>query len=143
MDKYNDIINLPHYTSPKRPRMSMLDRAAQFSPFAALTGYDAAVKETARLTEERVELDEYEKGALDMQLQIIREHLKEHPEVTIMYFQPDTRKAGGAYLSLNGRVKKIDDYEKCVILTDQQKIPIEDIVSLDGKIFKSIQNTII
>ena len=135
MDHYDDIINLPHHTSPKRPRMSMLDRAAQFSPFAALTGYDAAVKETARLTQERIELDEYEKGKLDRQLQIIREHLKEQPEITITYFQPDSRKAGGVYLSLTGHVKKIDDYEKCVIMLDKQKVSIEDIVSIDGEIF--------
>ena len=115
MGKYDGIINLPHHTSPKRLRMSMLDRAAQFSPFAALTGYDSAIKETARLTEERIELDENEQEALDVQLQIIREHLKEKPEITVTYFQQDVRKAGGAYLSLTGNVKQID----CLLYTSR------------------------
>lgn len=138
MGKYDDIINLPHHTSSKRLPMSMLDRAAQFSPFAALTGYDAAIKETARLTEERIELDENEQEALDVQLQIIREHLKEKPEITVTYFQQDARKAGGAYLSLTGNVKKIDDYEKCIVMMDKQKIPVENVISVDGEIFRSI-----
>ncbi len=138
MGKYDDIINLPHHTSPKRLRMSMLDRAAQFSPFAALTGYDSAIKETARLTEERIELDENEQEALDVQLQIIREHLKEKPEITVTYFQQDVRKAGGAYLSLTGNVKQIDDYEKCIVMMDKQKIPVENVISVDGEIFRSI-----
>ncbi len=138
MGKYDGIINLPHHTSPKRLRMSMLDRAAQFSPFAALTGYDSAIKETARLTEERIELDENEQEALDVQLQIIREHLKEKPEITVTYFQQDVRKAGGAYLSLTGNVKQIDDYEKCIVMMDKQKIPVENVISVDGEIFRSI-----
>lgn len=128
--KYGDIINLPHHTSAKRPHMSMLDRAAQFSPFAALTGYDAAVQETARLTERRIELDEYEKSVLDERLQLVQQHLKEQPEVTITYFKPDDRKEGGAYLSVTGNVKKIDNYEKCVIMQDGLRIPIGEIVIL-------------
>lgn len=140
MGKYDDIINLPHHTSPKRPRMSMIDRAAQFSPFAALTGYDAAVKETARLTDQRMELDEYAKAALDERLQIIQDHLSEMPEVTITYFQPDDRKAGGAYLSVTGSIKKIDAYEKCVVMIDKQKIPIEEIFGIEGNLFSSLEN---
>ena len=140
MGKYDDIINLPHHTSSKRPRMSMIDRAAQFSPFAALTGYDAAVKETARLTDRRIELDEYSKAALDERLQLIQEHLKEHPEVTITYFQPDKRKDGGAYLSVIGGIKKIDAYEKCVVMMDKRKIPIDEIFGIDGDLFSSMEN---
>ena len=140
MGKYDDIINLPHHTSPKRPRMSMIDRAAQFSPFAALTGYDAAVKETARLTDRRIELDEYSKAALDERLQLIQEHLKEFPEVTITYFQPDERKDGGAYLTVTGAVKKIDTYEKCVVMIDKQKIPIDEIFEIDGNLFSLMEN---
>lgn len=140
MGKYDDIINLPHHTSSKRPRMSMIDRAAQFSPFAALTGYDAAVKETARLTDRRIELDEYSKAALDERLQLIQEHLKEHPEVTITYFQPDERKDGGAYLSITGSIKKIDTYEKCVVMMDKRKIPIDEIFGIDGDLFSSMEN---
>ena len=139
MGKYDDIINLPHHTSPKRPRMSMIDRAAQFSPFAALTGYDAAVKETARLTDRRIELDEYEKAALDERLQLIQEHLKELPEITITYFKPDERKDGGAYLSVTGSIKKIDAYEKCVVMTDMQKIPVEEIFRIDGELFRILE----
>lgn len=129
--KYDDIINLPHHTSPGRPRMSVLDRAAQFSPFAALTGYDTAVTETARLTDRRMELDEYEKAVLDERLQLLQKHLSEQPEVTITYFQPDERKAGGAYLSVAGSIKKIDNYARSVIMTDGVKIPIEEIVGLE------------
>ena len=95
--KYDDIINLPHHTSPTRPRMTMIDRAAQFSPFAALTGYDAAVKETARLTENRIELDEYEKSALNDRLQIVQERLSDTPVISIKYLVPDERKSGCAY----------------------------------------------
>ena len=137
---YSDLINLPHHTSPKRPRMSMIDRAAQFSPFAALTGYDAAVKETARLTDRRIELDEYSKAALDERLQLIQEHLKEFPEITITYFKPDERKDGGAYLSITGNIKKIDAYEKCVVMMDKQKILIDEIFRIDGELFNFMEN---
>lgn len=140
LHKYDAIINLPHPTSKKHPRMSMLNRAAQFSPFAALTGYDAAVKETARLTEQRVELDEYSKAALDERLRIIQEHLSETPQVTITFFQPDSRKAGGAYLSVTGCIKKIDTYEKCVVMMDKQKIPIEEIFEIESELLDSIEN---
>ena len=91
MGKYDDIINLPHPTSRKRPRMSVQDRAAQFSPFAALTGYDAAIRETARLTEERIELNEYEQAVLDQRITLLQEHLKDLPEVTITYRSEERR----------------------------------------------------
>lgn len=138
--KYDDIINMPHHTSTKRPRMSMIDRAAQFSPFAALTGYDAAVKETARLTDRRIELDEYEKLALDEMLQVIQEHLKEKPEVEITFFQPDERKSGGAYLSTAGTIKKIDYYERNVVMADGKKIPIDEIYQINGDLFRFLDN---
>lgn len=130
--KYDDIINLPHHVSAKHPQMSLHDRAAQFSPFAALTGYDAAVKETARLTDQRIEMDEYEQVALDERLQLVREHIKEKPEITILYFQPDERKDGGAYLSYTGNVKKIDDYERQIIMVDGMKIPLDDVMEIGG-----------
>ena len=138
LHKYDAIINLPHPTSKKHPRMSMLSRAAQFSPFAALTGYDAAVKETARLTDQRVELDEYQKAALDERLQIIQEHLQERLEVSLTYFQPDERKDGGAYLTITGVVKKIDVYECCVVMMDKTTIPIYEIVGIEGELFRDI-----
>lgn len=139
MGKYDKIINLPHHVSSTRPHMSMIDRAAQFSPFAALTGYDAAVKETARLTEQKIELDEYEKVALDQRILLLQDHLKEHPEVTITYFVPDERKDGGKYVSITGAVKKIDTYEKQIVLMDKSKIPIENILNMDGEVFRILE----
>lgn len=139
MGKYDDIINLPHPTSQKRPRMSVQDRAAQFSPFAALTGYDAAIRETARLTEERIELNEYEQAVLDQRITLLQEHLKDLPEVTITYFQPDERKEGGKYRSLTGAVKKIDPYERQLVLADKSKISIESILNLESELFRNME----
>ena len=138
-DKYDKIINLPHHVSSTRPHMSMIDRAAQFSPFAALTGYDAAVRETARLTEQKIELDEYEKAALDQRILLLQEHLKELPEVTITHFVPDERKDGGKYISITEAVKKIDTYEKQIVLVDKSKIPIENILSIEGELFRILE----
>lgn len=138
-NKYDKIINLPHHVSSTRPHMSMIDRAAQFSPFAALTGYDAAVKETARLTEQQIELDEYEKAALDQRILLLQEHLKELPEVTITHFVPDEHKDGGKYVSITEAVKKIDTYEKQIVLVDKSKIPIENILSIEGELFRILE----
>ena len=138
-NKYDKIINLPHHVSSTRPHMSMIDRAAQFSPFAALTGYDAAVRETARLTEQKIELDEYEKAALDQRILLLQEHLKELPEVTVTHFVPDERKDGGKYVSITEAVKKIDTYEKQIVLVDKSKIPIENILSIEGELFRILE----
>lgn len=138
-NKYDKIINLPHHVSSTRPHMSMIDRAAQFSPFAALTGYDAAVRETARLTEQKIELDEYEKAALDQRILLLQEHLKELPEVTITHFVPDERKDGGKYVSITEAVKKIDTYEKQIVLVGKSKIPIENILSIEGELFRILE----
>lgn len=135
---YDDIINLPHHVSTTRPHMAAIDRAAQFSPFAALTGYDAAIKETARLTDERVELDEYMKGALSDRLQIIIDRIQEHPEVAITYFQPDAKKNGGTYVTAISPAKKIDEYERVIVMTDGTAIPIDEIISIDGQIFETM-----
>ena len=134
---YDDIINLPHHVSATHPHMTSIDRAAQFSPFAALTGYGAAIIETARLTDERVELDESMKDALSDKLQIIADRIKEHPEVEITYFQPDMKKNGGAYVTTKSTVKKIDEYERVVVMTDVTTIPIDEIISIDGLIFET------
>lgn len=139
MSKYDKIINLPHHISSTRPHMTMIDRAAQFSPFAALTGYDAAVKETARLTEQQIELDEYEKATLDQHILLLQDHLKELPEVIITYFEPDERKSGGKYISKTGAVKKIDTYEKQIVLADRNKISIENILSIEGELFRILE----
>lgn len=128
---YDDIIHLPHHVSATHPHMSAIDRAAQFSPFAALTGYDAAIKETARLTDKRVELDESMKEALSNNLQMIADRLKEHPEIAITYFQPDAKKNGGAYVTVINTVKKIDVYKRIVVLTDGIVIPVDEIISID------------
>ena len=130
-DNYNDIINLPHHVSPTRPQMSMMDRAAQFSPFAALTGYDAAIKETGRLTDEKIELGEEELSILNMKFQRLVDSLDEEPEVNITYFKPDDRKAGGAYLTASGTVKKIDDFERIIFMKNGTKIPMDDVLSIE------------
>ena len=117
-DLYEDIINRPHHVSKARPQMSELERAAQFAPFAALTGYDSAIKETGRLTDERIELDEEASTALDMKYQLLMDALDDEPEVTITYFQPDERKAGGKFVSAVGAVKKIDDFERRMVSSE-------------------------
>ena len=137
--KYDEIMGLPHHVSKTRPQMPMSDRAAQFAPFAALTGYGAAIKETGRLTDERIELDVEALSALDMKYQLLMEALDEAPEVTITYFQPDERKAGGKYVSAVGAVKKIDDFERRITMRDGTRIPTDDVLSIDGELFSSLE----
>ena len=137
--KYNEIMGLPHHVSKTRPQMPMSDRAAQFAPFAALTGYDAAIKKTGRLTVERIELDVEALSALDMKYQLLMEALDEAPEVTITYFQPDERKAGGKYVSAVGAVKKIDDFERRITMQDGAKIPMDDVLSIEGELFSVLE----
>ena len=137
--KYNEIMGLPHHVSKTRPQMPMSDRAAQFAPFAALTGYDAAIKETGRLTDERIELDVEALSALDMKYQLLMEALDEAPEVTITYFHPDERKAGGKYVSAVGAVKKIDDFERRITMQDGAKIPMDDVLSIEGELFSVLE----
>ena len=137
--KYNEIMRLPHHVSKTRPQMPMSDRAAQFAPFPALTGYDAAIKETGRLTDERIELDVEALSALDMKYQLLMEALDEAPEVTITYFQPDERKAGGKYVSAVGAVKKIDDFERRITMQDGAKIPMDDVLSIEGELFSVLE----
>ena len=139
MKGYEDIINLPHHISPTRQQMPMSDRAAQFSPFAALTGYDAAIKETGRLTDERIELDEEALTALDMKYQLLIDAFDDAPEVTITYFQPDERKAGGKYITATSAVKKVDDFERRITMQNGTKIPTDDVLSIDGKMFSSLE----
>ena len=125
---YDDIINLPHHVSKKHPQMALQDRAAQFSPFAAVTGHEEAIEETARLTDKRIVLDEDEKMMLDERLQEIKEHLSEHPEVEITYFKPDSVKDGGSYETVSGRVKKIDEYERQLVLEDGTRVKVDELV---------------
>lgn len=137
--RYDSIKKLPHYQSVTRPHMSLYDRAAQFSPFAALTGYDDAVKETARLTDTKAELDEYEKAAINERLNRIQDTFDVQPEVSITYFLPDKKKSGGAYITVTGCVKKVDEYEHVVVMRNGTKVPIDDIAEIDGEIFEMLE----
>jgi len=137
---YDDIINLPRPTSTKHPAMSLHDRAAQFSPFAALTGFGAAIIETARLTDSRVELDEYIKADLNARLAILKDQMDQQPEVSITYFQWDSLKAGGAYTTVSGRVKRIDEYEKVLVMQNAKNIPIDDILELEAELFDKLEH---
>lgn len=128
--RYDDIINLPHHISPVHPPMPVADRAAQFMPFAALTGFGDAIDETGRLTDERTELEEDVIEELDGKLRYLREHMKEHPEISVTYFQPDARKAGGAYVTAAGRIKRIDLYERMLIMEDGTEIPMKAVVGM-------------
>ena len=130
MGKYDDIINLPHHVSATRPHMPIIDRAAQFQPFAALSGYGDAVRETARLTDEKIELTEDEKALLDARLQRLADEISSQPKVTLTYFQPDKKKAGGAYVTVTSQLKKIDDLEGTLILMDGKRVLIEDILTI-------------
>lgn len=130
---YEDILHLPHHVSKTRPQMSLLDRAAQFSPFAALTGYDAAIRETGRLTEEKIQLDEEALASLNQKIQGLLHHLEEQPLVTITYFQKDEKKSGGAYLTITGRVRKLDGYQRVLVLQDRTEIPLDDILTLEAE----------
>ena len=127
---YDDIINLPHHTSKVRPRMSSAGRAAQFAPFSALTVHGDAIKETARLTDSKIELDEDEKQILDGKMRYITEHANERMCITVTYFVPDEKKSGGRYDSLTGSVKKKDLVKHCIVMQDGAEIPIDDIVGI-------------
>ncbi len=130
---YTDILNLPHPTSKKHPRMTRTARAAQFAPFAALTGYNEAIKETSRLTDEQLDLDDTEKDQLNEKLQLLRQNLPRQLPITITFFIPDTQKTGGSYQTITGSVKKIQEYERRLIMTDGTIIPIEAIIGLYGE----------
>lgn len=133
--KYEDIINLSHHISKKHPQMTMESRAAQFAPFAALVGYEDAVRETARLTTKRIELNEEEKNILDMKLQMLKEQMNVqiYPEISIIYFVPDFKKNGGKYIKISGTIKKIDEYKQLLILDDKTQIPINEVISIAGE----------
>lgn len=134
--QYDDIINLPHHISKKHPQMSLYARSAQFAPFAALTGYEEAVKETARETNERIDIEDELKSILDGKLQIILEQIKNHPEISITYFIADSKKNGGEYVTVTGLVKKVDLYNQYIYLVDNTEIPINEIIDISGDIFK-------
>ena len=136
--KYDDILHLPHPTSAKHPRMPISERAAIFSPFAALTGHAAAIQETARLTDQRMELDEDTKAELDRKQKILIDHIADQPEVTITWFCPDEKKSGGAYVVSMGRLKKVDDVAGTLKLVDETTIPLNEIVDLQCNLFRGL-----
>lgn len=136
-DKYDDIINLPHHVSTKHPQMSIEARSAQFAPFAALTGYEDEVNETARLTNKKVDIDEETKIILNEKLEIIKEKIELKPKVTFTYFVPDLKKEGGKYVTVTDNIKRIDNYSKVIILENKSIIPILDIINIEGDILKN------
>ena len=135
--KYAGIAGLPHHVSRVHPQMSMEDRAAQFSPFAALTGYGDVIQETQRLTDEKIELDEEALAMLDEKYQMLMRRMDEHPVVQITYFQPDERKEGGAYVHVTGVVRKVDGVMKKMVMQDGTEIEMGEILNVK---IKSLQN---
>ena len=130
MGKYDDIINMPHHVSTKHPRLSMEQRAAQFAPFAALSGFEDAIDETSRITEDRIELNEEEKLKIDNILQKLKNEISKRPKATITYFVPDIRKSGGEYLTKIGKLKRIDEFRQLIIFEDKTEIPIKEVVEI-------------
>lgn len=133
--KYDDIINLPHHVSAKHPQMALLDRAAQFSPFAALTGHEDSIRETARRTEEFLELEEDKKEQLDEKIHVLQENLCKKPEIIVTYFVPDEKKDGGAYVTHRGRIRKIDTYRHRLLFEDGTDVGMQYIFEIDGEMF--------
>ena len=131
MDTNNDIINLPHWEPKNHKRMTMLERAAQFAPFAALTGYDAAIRESGRHTDDKMDLEEYTNEQLNRKMSLLMDILDEKPTLTIIYFQPDAFKSGGSYQSHTGIMKRLDEYEHKLIMQDGKKIPLNSIMDID------------
>ena len=128
--KYDDIIGMPHHTSPRHPRMSMRDRAAQFAPFSALTGYGDVVDETARLTDGRIVLTEDAKALLDFKQRLLQERIDTKPEITVTYFVKDARKSGGSYQTVRGRLLRFDDVERTLVLDGGRRINAQDVIAI-------------
>lgn len=139
MKDYSKIINLPHHQSATRKQMSNYDRAAQFAPFAALTGHDEAIKETARLTDDCLELGEDKLNDLSAKIQLLADRLSEQPEITVTYFVPDERKSGGSYADKTGTIRLIDEYERKLVFYDGDKIEIDRVIDFKGEIFSALE----
>ena len=142
MKDYSKIINLPHHQSATRKRMSNYDRAAQFAPFAALTGHDEAIKETARLTDDYMEMGEDRLGELSAKIKLLIDKLSEQPEITVVYFIPDERKSGGSYAEKTGVVRIIDEYERKLVFYDSDKILIDRVADFKGEIFSQLEQSL-
>ena len=133
--RYDDILHLPHHVSSVHPQMPLAERAAQFAPFAALTGHGDAIRETARITDAYIRLDEDSRESLDGKLSILQEHMDRHPPITITFFRPDARKEGGAYESVSGTVRKVDTWKRKLVLADGREVPMEYIMDMDSELF--------
>lgn len=138
---YDDILDLPHPTSTRHPRMPLSDRAAQFSPFAALSGHGAAIAETARLTDRRIELDEDTKAELDRKQKLLLALIAEQPEITVTWFQPDEKKEGGRYVTTTGRLKRIDEARRILRMADRTAIPLDAIMGIESDAFRWLDGT--
>ena len=138
-NNYDDIINLPHHQSKVRPQMPLYSRAAQFSPFSALTGYEDAIEETARLTENKHTLSDEETDMLNRKMVLLKDKISERPTISIRYFIPDELKDGGSYSTISGKLRAIDSFNRLVILHDGTTIPFDDIEDISGDVFNSIE----
>ena len=138
--KYDDMLDLPHPDPQTHPRMPMRNRAAQFSAFAALTGHDAAIAETRRLTDQRIDLDENEIAQLDEKLRLLEEQIEEHLTVSITYFQPDARKDGGSYQPATGIIKRIDRIKGVIIFLDRREVSICEIVEVSADSIEMVKS---
>lgn len=140
-NSYEDMLYLKHPISKKHPNMSLKERAAQFSPFAALSGYESAIQNTARLTKEKIQLDEMEKNRLDEKLRILQQEILNKNVVEITYFQKDEQKEGGEYLRIKGVVKKIDGYKLQLVMEDDKIIKVDDILQITGEMFQFLEES--
>jgi hypothetical protein len=135
---YDDIINLPRHVSETHPHMSLADRAAQFSPFAALTGYEDAIKEAGRIVDEKIELSEEEKEEINRKLNYLNEHKKDNIQITITYFLKDMKKNGGSYRQITSNLKRLDEIEKTILLADNTILRIDDIRKIQSPLFDTL-----
>ncbi len=138
IDKYQDIINMPHHVSKNHPQMSRYERSAQFAPFAALSGYEDIIKEEGRLTDNRIEINEEAKFILDRKMQILMNSIDKKPFISVTYFVPDERKSGGEYVSINEYIKKIDVLKQIVVTENGIVVPVIEIVDMQGEIFNNL-----
>lgn len=141
-DDYRDIIKNPHHTSKTRKRMSAKNRAAQFAPFAALSGYEASVIEAARITQNQAMLDDKMTETLNLKLNLLKSHLNKQPVISVTYFVPDDKKTGGAYKEYNGKIRTVDELSKTLIMVDKTTILIDKIYDIKGEIFNFINYSV-
>lgn len=133
--EYESLLHLPHPTSPKHPRMPIGDRAAQFAPFAALTGYDDVIVETARLTDDPTQLTEESLAILDSKLRALETIIETAPEITVRFFEADKRKQGGAYKTVTKGLRRVERTERCLLMTDGERIPLDCVSGLEHPMF--------